>query len=64
MNGGRALVGSLQDDLSGKELKEGDPDVFHYIFVSRAYNLNRILSAVKEIDVLDFFDQKYRAFYM
>lgn len=54
----------IYNELSGKELKEGDPDVFHYFFVSKAYNLNRILSAVKETDVLDFFDQKYRAFYM
>jgi hypothetical protein len=54
----------LYNDLTGKELKEGDPDVFHYFFVSKAYNLNRILCSVKEIDVLEFFDQKYRAFYM
>lgn len=54
----------LYNDVTGNNLNEGDTTVFHYLFVSKSYNLNRILSAVKEIDVLEFFDQKYRAFCM
>lgn len=54
----------LYNDITGNNFNEGDTTVFHHLFVSKSYNLNRVLSAVKEIDVLEFFDQKYRAFCM
>jgi hypothetical protein len=54
----------LYNDVTGNNLQEGDTTPFHYLFVSKAYNINRVLSAVKDIEVLEFFDQKYRAFCM
>lgn len=50
--------------VTGETMEEHDETVFHHLFVSKSYNLNRILSAVTEDEVLDFCDQKYRSFCM
>jgi hypothetical protein len=50
--------------VTGENMEEHDETVFHHLFVTKSYNINRILNAVTEDEVLDFCDQKYRSFCM
>lgn len=49
---------------SGVKVKQTDLSVLSKVFVTREYSVMRIICNAKEADILNFFDQKYRAFLM
>lgn len=42
--------------------QKGDLEIFRHIWITKQYNLKRLLCNVKESEILHFFDQKYRTY--
>ncbi len=52
------------NSATGLSLSMYDETIFHYIYFKPEYTLHRLLSTLKDDDVLEFNDEKYRVFSM
>jgi hypothetical protein len=55
-------LAQFYNKVTGTNVGESDTTVFKNIYVTSNYSVWRILCNMKESDILEFFDQKYRSF--
>ena len=52
------------NEVMDESMSVTDETVFHHIYFKPAYNLHRLLSILKDEDLMNFTDEKYRIFTM
>jgi hypothetical protein len=52
------------NSITGASISKYDEEIFHHIYFQQKYNLHRLLCILKDDDIINFTDKKYRVFCM